>query len=107
MWMDLKREARDEKQETSNVNMNVSQIVAHLIQTPAARQEIWAYAVNRGLGEGMQVERWLLIEMAARLMELKSKGVLESADNDHHFPIAQVSPVEHCHLCKEQDLIEN
>jgi hypothetical protein len=54
MWMDLKREARDEKQETSNVNMNVSQIVAHLIQTPAARQEIWAYAVKRGLGNRMQ-----------------------------------------------------
>jgi len=78
--------------------MNPRHIVESLIQTPAARKEIWAYAVNRGLGEGMQIERWLLIEMAARLMELKSKGIVQRAEGEHKFPIAQVKMFEHCDL---------
>ncbi len=78
--------------------MNVAPLVEYLIQTPAARREIWAYAVNRGLGEGMQIERWLLIEMAARLMELKAKGLVQSAEGEHKFPIAKTRVFEHCDL---------
>ncbi len=87
--------------------MNVPHIVEYLIQTPAARREIWAYAVNRGLGNGMQIEKWLLIEMAARLMELKSKGVVQNAEGEHKFPIAQVRIFEHCDLWWKQNEIEN
>ncbi|OQY85874.1 MAG: hypothetical protein B6D41_13925 [Chloroflexi bacterium UTCFX4] len=87
--------------------MNVAPLVEYLIQTPAARREIWAYAVNRGLGEGMQIERWLLIEMAARLMELKAKGLVQSAEGEHKFPIAKTRVFEHCDLWWTRSEIEN
>ncbi len=41
------------------------EIVEWLITEPAKRIEIWTLAVNRGLGAGMQIEKWLLIEMLA------------------------------------------
>jgi hypothetical protein len=87
--------------------MNVEHIVEYLIQSPAARTEIWTYAFNRGLGEGMQIEKWLLIEMAARLMELKSKGVVQNAEGEHKFPIAKVKIFEHCDLRWTQNNVEN
>lgn len=87
--------------------MDAAPLVEYLIQSPAARTEIWAYAVNRGLGEGMQIERWLLIEMAARLMELKAKGVVQSAEGEHKFPIAKTRMFEHCNLWWARGEIEN
>ncbi len=87
--------------------MNVVGVVEYLIQTPAARKEIWAYATNRGLGNGMQIERWLIIEMAARLMELKTNGIVQSAEGEHKFPIAKVKIFEHCDLWWAQNEIEN
>lgn len=87
--------------------MNVAQIIEYLIETPAARQEIWAYAVNRGLGEGMQIERWLLIEMAARLMEVNAMGLVQSAEGEHKFPIPKTRVFEHCDLWWKQNEIEN
>jgi hypothetical protein len=78
--------------------METKQLVEYLIQTPAARNEIWSLAVNRGLGDGMQIEKWLLIEMLARLMALQAQGVIQSAEGEHKFPIAKAKLFEHCDL---------
>jgi hypothetical protein len=87
--------------------MNVAHIVEYLIQSPVARTEIWAYAVNRGLGNGMQIEKWLLIEMAARMMELQRNGVVQDAEGEHKFPFAKVRYHEHCDLWWTQYEIEH
>lgn len=107
LWLhSLVRAAEGAKERALNV-IESKKLVEYLIQTAAARKEIWAYAVNRGMGEGMQIERWLLIEMAARLMELKSKSVVENAEGEHKFPIAKVKIFEHCDLWWTQNAIEN
>lgn len=87
--------------------MQVRQIVQALITQPAARREVWLYATDRGLGQGMQIERWLLIEMAVRLMELQRQGVITRAEGEHKFPRAKTRIFEHCDLWWTQEGVEH
>ena len=46
----------------------------------------------------MQIEKWILIEMLAKLIELKNKGILDYIEGEHKYPIKKTSRYEHCDL---------
>ncbi len=78
--------------------MNTQEIVKHLTKKIANRKECLALAVDRGLGEGMQVEKWILTEMLARLIQLKQDGVLSAVEGEHKYPKKKGARYEHCDL---------
>ena len=78
--------------------MDTQEIVKHLTSGIANRKEYLALAVDRGLGEGMQIEKWLLTEMLARLIQLKRDGVLSAVEGEHKYPKKKGTRYEHCDL---------
>lgn len=78
--------------------LSVREIVECLISEPGKRVEVWALAMDSGLGRGMQIEKWLLIEMLAQLIALKREGVISSAEGEHKYPLIKTSRYEHCDL---------
>ncbi len=52
----------------------------------------------------MLIEKWILIEMLARLVELKKNGTLKQVEGEHKYPNLKSTRYEHCDLwwCEEQ-----
>lgn len=76
--------------------MNVKEVTRHMTTGIAERQECVSLAFDRGLGKGMKIEKWVLTEMAARLIELRTDGRLDSVEGEHKYPIKKSRNYEHC-----------
>jgi len=79
------------------------EIVEHLLSAVICRKEILDCATDRGLGEGMQIEKWILIETSPRLKELRSLGAIERGENEHKYPIKKSKRYEHCDIWWQQE----
>ncbi len=64
---------------------NYPEIVQYMLASIPSRQEIFNIALDRGRGEGMHIEKWMLIEMLARLKELKD--VNSEVEGEHKYRI--------------------
>jgi len=83
--------------------MQVQEVVDYLLDKIKTRKEIFDVAIDRGKGYGMQIEKWILIEMLSRLKELKVKGRLSKVEGEHKFSERKyedkkTSRYEHCDL---------
>jgi hypothetical protein len=78
-------------------------IVEHLLSAVMCRKEILDSAIDRGLGEGMQIEKWILIEMVPRLKELRSQGTIERGESEHKYPIKKSTRYEHSDIWWQQE----
>ena len=78
--------------------MNPIQLVRHLVSVVESRPECLDLARDRGRGEGMQIEKWLLTEMLARLIQLKKQGHVVEAEGEHKYPLKTSTRYEHCDL---------
>ena len=80
------------------VLMNIEEIIKHSVSAIENRKECLELAFDRGLGDGMKIEKWILTEMLAKLIELKKDGVLDLVEGEHKFPIKKTTHFEHCDL---------
>lgn len=78
--------------------MDVEEVIAYITAGIAERQKCLALASDRGIGDGMRIEKWLLVEMTARLIELRTNDRLDSVEGEHKYPIKKTSRYEHCDL---------
>jgi hypothetical protein len=78
-------------------------IVEYLLSAVICRKEILDSAIDRGLGKGMQIEKWILIEMVPRLKELRSRGTIERGESEHKYPIKKSTRYEHCDIWWQQE----
>ncbi len=78
--------------------MESNQVVERMISFLPGRQECLALAWDRGRGEGMLVEKWILIEMLSRLVQLKREGTLRQVEGEHKYPVLKTTRYEHCDL---------
>jgi hypothetical protein len=78
--------------------MDPKRVVENMTAAIKSRKECLHLAVDRGLGEGMQIEKWILTEMLAKLIQLREDGSIDSAEGEHKYPIIKSSRYEHCDL---------
>jgi len=78
--------------------MDAKEVVRYMAAAIEDRKECLALAFDRGLGEGMKIENWILTEMLAKLVELEKDGVLDSVEGEHKYPEKKSSRYEHCDL---------
>ena len=80
--------------------MGPKEIVEYMILPINNRKDCLDLAFDRGLGEGMQIEKWVLTEMLARLIELRGDSFVDYAEGEHKYPKkpAGVRNYEHCDL---------
>lgn len=76
--------------------MDVKEVIRYMTAGIAERQECLALAFDRGIGKGMKIEKWLLTEMMAKLVELRTSGRLERVEGEHKYPIKKTRSYEHC-----------
>ena len=69
-----------------------------ILKKISTRKEIFDVAYERGLGSGMQIEKWLLIEMAALL---KNYNIVSEAEHKYDRPYSR--RYEHCDLWWQDD----
>jgi hypothetical protein len=85
-------------------------IVKHMTSDIHFREDILEVGYDRGLGEGMQIENWILIEMASKLLQLKNAGFIADAEEGHKYPNKKSSRYEHCdlwwHINREEHWLE-
>ncbi|MCX6028864.1 MAG: hypothetical protein NT169_06130 [Chloroflexi bacterium] len=86
--------------------MNVSETVERMLSGVRRRPECFDLAQDRGLGEGMLIEKWLLTEMLVQLVRLRDERALQAVEGEHKFPIKKTSRFEHCDLWWRSDGIE-
>jgi len=78
--------------------MDVVDVVKYCLEPVVSRPEIFQVSCDRGLKAGMKIEKWILVEMTARLKELVSSGKLDACEGEHKYPIKKTSRYEHCDL---------
>ena len=78
--------------------MNAAEVVKHMVSAIESRTECLALTFDRGLGNGMKIENWILTEMLAKLVELKADGILYCVEGEHKYPIKKANRYEHCDL---------
>ena len=78
-----------------------------MLEPLITRKEIFDTAIDRGMGEGMQIEKWILIEMLSRLKGLKVQGRLSRVESEHKYRVKKTSRYEHCDLWWEDGNGEN
>ena len=78
-------------------------IVEYLLSSIVPRKEIWKAALDRGLGQGMQIEKWVLIEMIPRLKELQAQGNIIHGESEHKYTLKKTTRYEHCDIWWQQD----
>ena len=80
------------------LKLDSCEVIEYLLGPIINRKEIFDVAIDRGLGDGMQIEKWILIEMLAQLKKLKEQGVLSIVEGEHKYSIKKSSRYEHCDL---------
>lgn len=78
--------------------MTPKEVVEYLLSSVVSRKEIFDGAIDRGLGQGMQIEKWVLIEMIPQLKRLRSRGTIELGESEHKYPIKKTTRFEHCDI---------
>ncbi len=78
--------------------MNVSETVDRMLSGVRRRPECFDLARDRGLSEGMLIEKWLLTEMLVQLIRLRDERALQAVEGEHKFPIKKTRLFEHCDL---------
>ena len=85
--------------ERINDALSVKEIVEYLISAITPRKRVLELAFDRGLREekkragrqsGGKLENWILVEMLAKLIELRDDGSLESVEGEHHYPLPKL-----------------
>lgn len=66
--------------------MTPEEIVKHLTATIASREDCLSLALDRGCGKVMKLEKWMLVEMLAKLMQLRNEGTVDKVDGEHNYP---------------------
>jgi hypothetical protein len=98
---DLKNTSANPTEETlhgDKVLINTEEIVKYSLSAIENRKECLELAFDRGLGEGMKIEKWILTEMLSKLIELRKNEVLNLVEGEHKFPIKKKRNFEHCDL---------
>lgn len=62
-------------------------IVKHITSGIASREEYLSLGLDRGCGIGMKLEKWMLIEMLSKLLQLRKDGFVNVAEGEHNYPI--------------------
>jgi hypothetical protein len=78
--------------------MNSIKIVKYMTRAIESRKNCLNLAIDRGLGEGMQIEEWILVEMLSKLVELRNQGYLENIEREHKYRFKKITGYEHCDL---------
>lgn len=78
--------------------MDIFEIIKYMTDSIQIRKECLDIAFNRGLGNGMQIENWILLEMRVKLEQLKENGTIDFAEIEHKYPIKKTRRFEHCDL---------
>jgi hypothetical protein len=78
--------------------MDAQSIIDFILTPVTARPECLHLAVDRGLGDAMKVEWWILAEMLARLIQLRDQGKLDAVEGEHKYPLKKTTRYEHCDL---------
>src|SRR2546422_7750193 len=78
--------------------MEAKDIIKELSSAITSRADILNIAVDRGFGDGMQIEKWVLIEMLAKLVQLQKQGLVEYAEGEHKYPLKTGRVYEHSDL---------
>ena len=82
--------------------MTPHKIVRCLLSSVIDRREIWDAALDRGLGQGMQIEKWVLIEMVPQLKELQEQGLIARGEQEHEYTLKKTTRYEHCDIWWQQ-----
>jgi len=78
--------------------MNSIKIVKYMTRAIESRKNCLNLAIDRGLGEGMQIEQWISVEMLSKLVELRNQGYLENIEREHKYRFKKITRFEHCDL---------
>ena len=78
--------------------MNSIKIVKYMTRAIESRKNCLNLAIDRGLGEGMLIEEWILVEMLPKLVELRNQGYLENIEREHKYRFKKITRFEHCDL---------
>ena len=78
--------------------MNSIKIVKYMTRAIESRKNCLNLAIDRGLGEGMRIEEWILVEMLSKLVELRNQGYLENIEREHKYRFKKITRFEHCDL---------
>ncbi len=78
--------------------METRDVVKHMLSEIASRRECLELAADRGLGTGMLIEKWMLVEMLAKLLQLKKDGSVDHVEGEHLYPFRKTRRYEHCDL---------
>lgn len=78
--------------------MNSIKIVKYMTRAIESRKNCLNLAIDRGLGEGMLIEEWILVEMLSKLVELRNQGYLENIEREHKYRFKKITRFEHCDL---------
>jgi hypothetical protein len=73
-------------------------IAKYLTSAIESREECLSLAFDRGLGEGQQIEEWMLTEMLAKLVELREEEIANCVEGRHKYPIKKTTDYERCDL---------
>lgn len=65
--------------------MDEKSIVEFILSSIINRKEIFDISIDRGLGKGMQIEKWILVEMLSKLMILKNNKKIEKIEGEHDY----------------------
>jgi hypothetical protein len=71
--------------------MNSIKIVKYMTRAIESRKNCLNLAIDRGLGEGMQIEEWILVEMLSKLVELRNQGYLENIEREHKYRFKKIT----------------
>ncbi len=66
-------------------NMFAVEIIKYMLEKIKSRTDILKIAFDRGRGKGMQIEKWILIEMLAGLKELKNQNNIIGIEGEHKY----------------------
>ena len=78
--------------------MDYFEIIKYMTDSMELRKECLDIAFDRGLGDGMQIENWILLEMRVKLEQLRKKELIDLAEIEHKYPLKKTSRFEHCDL---------
>jgi hypothetical protein len=78
--------------------MTPKDIVEYASSAIVSRKECLDLGLDRGCGEGMQIEKWILTEMLAKLIQLTKDSFVNRAEGEHKYPNLKTTRFEHCDL---------
>jgi len=78
--------------------MDAIDIIKTITKSLKAKKNYLDLAIDRGLGKGMQIEDWILVEMLLNLIKLRDQDNLDEVEAEHKYPLKKGTRYEHCDL---------